>query len=119
MRAKFPKIRHAVLANRDLSLFRDFEKSKADAIERALEEHFPHSSVDFAFKLLPLSVGACLLIIGEANPLNLKGHKYRRADRIDCEVLEFELLELKVEDVLAVAAELVKRWRAMPPDKQP
>jgi len=119
MSGKFPKTRHAVLANPDLRFFRDLQKSKADEIERALEERFPHSSADFAFKLLPLSVGACLLIIGEANPLNRRGHKYRRADRIDCEVLEFELLQLKVEDVLTVAQDLVKRWRAIPLGDQP
>jgi len=116
MSAKPAKTRHAVLTNQDLKLFRDVEKSKADEITRALEERFPSSSGDFAFKLLPLSVGACLLIIGEANPLNQKAHKHRRADRIDCEVLESKLLGLGVEEVLRVAEELVNRWRAVHSD---
>jgi len=112
MSAKFTKTRHAILSGDDFHFFRELERSKADEITRALEEQFPSSSQNFTFKLLPLSVGACLLIIAESNPSNPKGHKYRRADRVDCEVLESEFMKLKIEEVLAVAADLAKRWGA-------
>jgi len=82
---------------------------------RALEERFPSSPADFMFKLLPLSVGACLLIICESSPKNTKGHKHRRQDRTNCEVIESELMRLDVEEVLAVAEGLVKRWHASQP----
>ena len=104
------KTRHAVLTGDDFHFLRDSEKVKATEIKLALEEKFPSASVDFAFKLLPLSVGACLLIISESLPWNHKVHKHRRAGRMDCEVLNCVLLEVKVEDAVAAATELAARW---------
>ena len=110
MSKKITKKRHSVLVGEDFRFFRDAESRKADEIASVLEKHFPSNSVDFTFKLLPLSVGACLLIIGESGPANRKGHKHRRSDSIDCEVIECELMELKEDQVIAVAQELVKQW---------
>ena len=112
MSKKITKRRHSVLVGEDFRFFRDAESRKADEITEVLEQHFPSAPVDFTLKLLPLSVGACLLIIGESGPANRKGHKHRRAESIDCEVIESELMELKSEQVLAIAEELIKRWQA-------
>jgi hypothetical protein len=112
MSKKITKRRHSVLVGEDFRFFRDAESRKADEITEVLEQHFPSATVDFTLKLLPLSVGACLLIIGESGPANRKGHKHRRAESIDCEVIESELMELKSEQVLAIAEELIKRWQA-------
>ena len=115
MSKKITKKRHSVLVGEDFHFFRDAERRKADQITKLLEKHFPSAIVDFNFKLLPLSVGACLLIIGESGPANRKGHRHRRSDAIDCEVIECELMELKEEQVLAVAEDLVKGWQARSP----
>jgi hypothetical protein len=117
MSGKPPKTRHTVLSGGDFHFFREQERLKAERISQALEEKYPSSTVNFAFKLLPLSVGACLLIIGEAGLSNPRGYKRRRPDRVDCEVIEQELMDVEIDQVLEVAEYLVKRWNDAHPNR--
>jgi hypothetical protein len=110
MSSRPPKTRHKVLSGENLSFLREKERLKAEQITQALEEKYPSSTVNFAFKLLPLSVGACLLIIREAGLSNPQGYKHRRADRVDCEAIDQEFMDLEIDQVLEFADDLVKRW---------
>ena len=78
---------------------RDVDEEKGERIRRALEAHFPTYPVaEFNFKLMPLSVGAWILIVGTFGDS-------------DCEILGYEFPELQVTQVLASANVLVARWR--------
>jgi hypothetical protein len=78
---------------------RDVNEEKSERIRRALEDRFPTQPVaEFTFKLMPLSVGAWLLIVGSPGDT-------------DYEILGCDCPEIEVTHVLASADVLVARWR--------
>ena len=78
---------------------RDVSQEKAEGIRKALEDWFPTRPVaEFNLKLMPLSVGAWLLIV-------------RSPGDSDYEILGCDCSEVEVTQVLASADVLVARWR--------
>jgi hypothetical protein len=76
----------------------DVDQSKAAQIRAALAERFPPGAASaFHFKLMPLTVGAWLMIIAGQNVT-------------DCDVLACGSEILELEDVLTTADALVARW---------
>ena len=94
MRAKILTTAHVVRCARDVN------QEKADKIRFALENRYPtNTSPEFIVRLVPLAVGAWLVVV--------RGGNHGETDTLAC-----GSAELEIKDLFRTLKRLVNQWRA-------